>query len=494
MIKQWLSWLNLSIIFLSLFFIVFGIYYWANRPDQITLIEPKTKKSGLPKGGFELEPEVYQKIGGPLLGLQEIPPSLQVPDLRQQLIYYGKNGRPDAKEETITYHFSFNSNNKVTASVRANEKLYLTYDRHSSPPRYTFSPNNEKTSLWITPTPSGSDVDVTVTLENEKGELISQPDQYAHFRLPEKDFSRYVGSNWEIGGQRVDGTILARQKARWFGLDRFLEQHGGEEYQFMHGKNRIDMGENNDIHSVFVDLGDSLVWDNGSWKTVGPGVESLGKPLLVVKKIDDRLMSFELWDVDGKGKITLNLLKSTEPWGTQNTQMLQTTFKFVGARTLKQSVFEVNRERMVLNPFDWLLLTPKGWKKLDTEQEIEDYVKRKSTGTLFVYDGIERKEDKQFMKGTLYNSARSEFQDVEIPLQTSSTKPGKEKEKKEPSKSGKEQEAKEVVDFLEEMLAPLTRAEGEVKGQKPTQKATGKPSPKPQAENKKQINSKVMKK
>ncbi len=117
-----------------------------------------------------------------------------------------------------------------------------------------------------------------------------------------------------------------------------------------------------------------MIWDNNRWKTAHPGKESLNHPLLVVKKIDDRLIVFELWDVEGKGKILLNLLKSSEPWAMQNTQALQSMFKFLGARTKTQCVFEINNERVTLSPSDWLLLTPKGWKILATEEEIDQYV------------------------------------------------------------------------------------------------------------------------
>lgn len=160
-------------------------------------------------------------------------------------------------------------------------------------------------------------------------------------------------------------------------------------------------------------MGDGLIWDHEKWKVIKPGVDSLGYPLLIIKKIDDRLMQLELWDVDGQSKVMLNLLKSNEPWMPQN--VLQ-NFKFLGSRTRSQFVFEVNKERMLLSPKDWLVLTPNGWKKLNTPEEVDDYVNRKLLGILFVFDGIERKGDQQYLMGTLYNAARSESKPVEISI------------------------------------------------------------------------------
>ncbi|MCP5507977.1 MAG: hypothetical protein H7A37_06730 [Chlamydiales bacterium] len=47
----------------------------------------------------------------------------------------------------------------------------------------------------------------------------------------------------ELGKWRVDGTLLARQRARWYGPDMFLKRHGGDEFKDVSGKRRIDFGE-----------------------------------------------------------------------------------------------------------------------------------------------------------------------------------------------------------------------------------------------------------
>lgn len=426
MIGRWLSWLNCLILGLALFFGLTGVIYWFQQPDEIAYSGLCAKNCGLPKGAFELPEEAYQKAGESLLALQQSPPTMQLPDLRTQLIYYGKNGRPDAQSQHTLLHFAINGTNKSVVSIAPGAKLYLVYDRKNTPGRYSFSPNNEKTSLWIEGTPVDNEVQVRVTMENDKGEQVVEPELFAQFRLPEKEFMRYGGTTWELGTFRVDGTLLARQKARWYGMDRFLERHGGDDFKDLEGKQRIDFGENDELYSVFVKAGDCLIWNQNRWKVTSPGEDSLNHPLLLVKKVDERLMTFELWDVEGKGKVLLNLLKSTEPWALQNSQALQQMFKFLGAKTKTQCVFEINRERVILRPSDWLLLTAKGWKKLSSEEEIDNYVKRKSPGTLFVFEGIGRKGEKQILNGMLYSPARHECQPVELSLQVKKTKTSQE--------------------------------------------------------------------
>lgn len=257
-------------------------------------------------------------------------------------------------------------------------------------------------------------------MKSETGEIVHEPEANANFTLPEKEYVRFGGTPWEIGKNRVDATLLARQKARWYGPDVFLGKHGGKEYADKIGKQRIDFGEGEDVYSIYVGLNDAIVWGNDRWKVVKPGSDSLGKPLMVVKKIEDRLMTLELWDPDGKGKITLNLLKSSEP---QAATHIQQNFKFVGARTRTQFVFEIDGERMLLSPHDWLLSTKEGWVKLQTPEEIDNYVERKTVGPLFVFDGVEKKDDHMSLMGTLFNAARTDMLPIEIPLQQNAPTP-----------------------------------------------------------------------
>ncbi len=450
MISQWLRWTNYAIAALIVLLLVATGFLWVNRSEEIVQGDLKLKPNRLPKSAFELDADAYKNIDQSLLALQSAPPTLQIPDLKNQLIYYGKNGRPDAQLANTSYHFSV-SGNKTIASIAPGDRLYLVFDKKSGASKYVLSPNNGKTSLWIEakPAEASTEILINVFMENDKGEVITEPKSNAEFKLTEKEFIRYAGVNWELGTFRVDGTLLARMRAKWHGPDKFLENHGGEQYAHATGKQRIDFGEGDDVYSVFVEVGDCLIWDSeaSKWKAVQPGVGSQKYPLLVAKKMEERLMSFELWDMDGKGKIALNMLKSTEPTMIAGVHNIHNVFKFVGARTKTQCVFEINNERIVLSPSDWLLLTPKGWKKLSSEEEIDDYVNRKTTGSLFVFEKLGRKDEKQVLIGMIYNPSRCDCQEIELSLQPH-TGPGS---KPEESKETKEKE-KELADALREKI------------------------------------------
>lgn len=414
MAKQWLSWISLGIGSAAALLLAIAMFIFFFRSEEIPLSDSALTKRNLPPCAFAMSKQACDAIGKAAFNLKFAPITLQIPDLKNHITYYGKNGRPDAPTEKPVLHFAVNTNPTFAAPVVSGERLYLFFDRKKNPPQYAFSLNNEETSLWLEPTVQGNEAVVKVVMRNENGELVKEPEANAIQRFPERENRANQGKNWEIGKQRVDGSLLARQKARWMGQDLFLDRHGGDEFKDFQGKQRIDFVDEALSYSVYVALNDSVIWDNDQWKVAKPGQATLGFPLMVVKKIEDRLMNFELWDVGGKNKVMLNLVKSIEPWNAEN---IKGTFKFLGARTRSQFIFEIDEERVLLSPQDWLLETSEGWVKLSTPQQIDDYVERKTTGILFVCSGLEKKEGQQILNGVFFNPARTEICEVELPVQ-----------------------------------------------------------------------------
>lgn len=402
-----------------------------------------------PVYAFSQKSSSYEAIGEPVLILTFAPPELRLPDLRSTLVYYGRNGRPDADNSNPKLHFSFNGVKSI-ASFSVGEKVFLTYEKKAPSCKYSFSVDNSETHLWFIAMPDASGAQVSLFMRNENGEEIANPDHLAKFVLNEKEFIRFAGAGvWEIGKWRVDGTILARQKARWFGPDRFLERHGGEEFPEILGKQRIDFEEEDQNYSVFVSAGDCLVWNENHWEEKVPGNDSVGLPLMCVRKIDDRVMNLELWDVEGKGKVMLNLIRSQENLAAQH---LTQDFKFVGARTRTQCVFQINQERMIVKPNDWLLLTDSGWKKLSTLQDIDDYVTLKKKGFLFVCDEILRKDERPYLTGTVFNPTRTEMQEIQIAMQPTNVLPQTLKELVPHSQDSRMQTARDYERYREELI------------------------------------------
>jgi len=413
MTRDWLWHGNLLVASLLVLFAGITFFLWLTRSTEISIVELPPKKTTLPQGSFTMDKEDYDAIGPPFLFLRFSPMTLQLPDLKHYLVYYGKNDRPDASKERSLLHFSFVGSSDIF-SIPPNQHLYLVYDKNKPQVKYLFSPNNAETSLWIDAIPQDKEAVVNVSMRNEAGEIIRKPEQNAQFRLKEKEFMRTGLEKWELGKMRVDGTLLARQKARWYGKDLFFERHGGEEYKNFLNKQRIDFGDKEDTYSVYITTGGALAWINDQWKEVAVGEESRKYPLLVLNKIEDRLIKLDLWDVEGRIKVPINLIKSTDIFPPLS---IEKDFKFMGSRTRSQFMFEVNNERILISPKDWFLYTKNAWEKLTTPQAIDDYVDRKTVGPLFVVDDIVREDGRQVLLGTVFNSSRTEMKPIEIPLQ-----------------------------------------------------------------------------
>lgn len=449
-----LNWINLGLTGVILLLIALAFLFKVMRPSTIEVVEKVSEKPKLPKGAFSLPVEQYEFIGPPFLSLKFSPMALQVPDLKRYLIYYGKNDRPDADPANLKLNFGF-TGVRGTASAKVKEPIYLMYDKNDPKAKYKFSPGNAETTLWFEASPgSAGEASISVSMRNEAGAVVHEPLENAEFTLKERPAIRSDADDRKIGEFKVDGTLLSRQGAKWYGIDKFMERHGGEEYKDVAQKQRIDFGTGDNTYSIYIGPDTVLAWVNGKWKEIKPGKDSVKYPILAVNKIEDRIMKLDFWDVDGQGKTSLNLIKSMETWIPQS---IQKEFSFIGARTRSQFLFEINKERMTLSPLDWLLRTDKGWKKLTTAQDIDDYVERKISGPLFVFDGVEKRDGKQVLLGTLFNKTRTEMKSIEVPMQqgASLTEPKKEKKVRQDEEyDDMQDESDDIESGVSETLAP----------------------------------------
>lgn len=430
-----------AILFLLSFFTYMSV---PSEPEMATCdVEKPPLEHILPSYFLPLKDEDYETIGPPLFQTRFTPITLQLPDLRAILFYYGINSRPDAKNDAIALQFGVGPAGGLTsapntlASIAPDTPLYLVYDRTQGAGKYLFSPNNQPTSLWILAEPQDNSSKVNVILQDEEGKHIQDPPARAEFTLPQKELSRSGPSNWFLGTLRVDGTLLARQKARWYGQDLFINDHGGSEYRNVVGKERIEFGEGQDRYFVYLGPDSCLIWKDQHWQPALSVTDSTSYPLLCVKKIEERLLRLELWDVDGKARMPLTLLRSTESWNPTQTQK---EFVFVSPRTLSQYIFNIRKERVILRVHDWFLLTKEGWKKLVTPSQIDAYVDGNDPGILFIFEGPKDHAGVRVLSGILYNLTRSVKTEVEYPLEhgakSAKQKDNKKKQAAAPPKNG----------------------------------------------------------
>ena len=396
--------------------VVAGLWLWPTP----AIVNPEIPKeiTTLPKSAFTQSEEAYQAIGPPFLTLNYSPPSLELPDLRTQLAYFGKNVRPDVKGEKQRLQIGFQTPGgpPELKSVTAGEKFFLLYEKKDPkrPGHYLFSPENEPAPLWIEIEPEGEEAIVTVGLMGADGNLIGVPSENRTFPVKERELPRIGSGSWKIDGFRVDGSLLARQRGRWFGSDLFINHYGGEEYQERTTKQRLQFGVKDNVYTRYVGENDFLIWKEGHWEVPVEGSKTQGFPLLLLRKIDERLLRFDLWDGEGKARVTVNMIKSTEMWRFPK----GTNIRFAGARTRSQAILEFDEQRIIVGPHEWLLRTEQGWGKLTTIEQIDDYVEGRIIGELFVCEGVVKEEGQQLFRGRVYSPMRSIFYMVDLGSQS----------------------------------------------------------------------------
>lgn len=404
------NWILISVIIFSLIGAVW--YMTANHEVLQPPVQLQVEKPQLPTTSFTPKDQKHAPLEASPLQLEYIPPKMRLPDLRSFIFYYGYNLRPDAKDaDNLFFSLGPVSENNPSFSVHSKEKLFLVIqDKAESP--YALSLGNRPSSLWFTPELSSNGASIQVQMRDEQGNVVQEPQDRARFVLTEKPPVANQGKTFMLDQFRADATLFSRLKAKWNGGDQFLEDHGGIEFESNIGKQRIQFGEGEDLYSVYLDKGDIMVWKDGKWMVPEPGRPTAGYPLARVAKIEERMMGVEIFDVSGRNKVVLTLLKLQEPKAIINPQ----DFEFIGARTRIHSMFFVNGGREVVGPGDWFLHTQDGWKKLKTSKEVDAYVSGLDLGELLVIDKIEKLGERQWLAATLYTRSRSASEPIILPL------------------------------------------------------------------------------
>lgn len=384
--------------------LILGIPYLSFTPKASEKIQGETLQ-------MDVIPS-YENLGNSTLRLHKATTSMEFPDLRREIVVYGKSERPDRDTLKEKLHIGLQGTPHCkTCSI--GEKIYLSSSCKGEQRELIFSPDNKKSDFWIKAEALEEDIFINVFKKNPEGKTLRGEKSASRFSPKKIKFPYTENSSWKLGEQTVDSGILARQKTRWYGKDLFIKEHGGEEFSSLKEKERIDFEIGGNSFFCFVKEGDSLIWSDNRWQAISDETDSRNFPLLHFHKIEERILHCDLWDIQGLVKIPLHLAKSIEIWFPHR---LEQELKFVGSKTRKQSIIEMKQERTVVVPNDWLLFQDESFHKLSSEEEINAYVSHHLKGELLVFDGVFRQRGQQILLSHLFNNSRTEMYVIETPL------------------------------------------------------------------------------
>jgi len=343
------------------------------------------------------QPLALERLEKGPFALAEGEVKIQLPNLQGDLAFVSANTRPDATDRSIVLRLR---GEERAASL--DEPLFIRCNEGA----YGWS--QEETGLWIEPKfLDEMKLTVKVEMRRANGESINEPQEHSQIVLNRQEKGK---GNWSLGPHRVDTSLFSRLKARWLGQDLFLAQHGGEEFNSLAEKQRLDFGEGDGAYSCFVSEGDVLIWNGERW-CYAEGATTALFPLLQVKRIDEKLMVFDLWDIEGRHKTPLSLMKGKDDW-----KGIKGAPQFAFGKTHSQFLIEVGGKSTTVVPNDWLLLREGIWQKLETIEELDQYVSQQLQGELLVIDGLSTVEGQPMLEVHGFNPSRTRTASMALAL------------------------------------------------------------------------------
>lgn len=375
-----------KILFLLLLFalILFGIYLFSS--DEGQTLSKVVKKIDKP---MEVKRVPYEKIGGGALSIDSELQPFPFPDLSGQVAFLSRNND--------SYLLAVGKG-KCRRVVESGEKLYLTYDEGS------LSFSDGATPLWVRPLAleeGKSALQMGVELISEKGELLiaqSRTVNVAEKRVPFK--------KEDLNDPDLIAATASLEGAHWWPPDRLFDRYAGEEYGVYRGLERLEiLGE----RVLFSEEGKTFVWKEEKWEE---GKEE-GCPVAEVIEISPYKMEWEVRD--GKGLEWMRLSFHRERVRPLSIRM-EDVLTRLRQRTSSRVSCRIDNRAAILKAGDWLFRTERGWHTVKTSYEVDAIVKFKLTGELFIFDGLEKIDGKEFFCGTLFDSMRTDCQAVRLPI------------------------------------------------------------------------------
>lgn len=316
-----------------------------------------------------------------LFGSEEEASSFNVLEISSEIVFLGKNLRPDRESDRQVF-IQIRSSGEVFCCA-LDERLYL----HGEP----FTISSEISPSWI-------EIQQTEELFTAKlfyQENESTCDLLGSFPLKLEKSSR----EFEINAHRVDPGFFVRQGVQWYGKDEFMIRHGGDTYKDLQTNERLLFRFRDKTYSRSLKVGEFLAFIDGKWEPCDTR-KSSKSALLELVSAQEKTLNFHLWQESGPSFQSLLLSKSEE-------SVSLPSLEWMGFRKHYQYIVQLQNQSLVLEPKDWVLCRHCKFSKLETSDEIDAYIRGDLEGELLVVEGLMRVEGKDQLQIHCFSKNRS---------------------------------------------------------------------------------------
>lgn len=356
-------------------------------------IKIPTQENQLPKSGLNFH---YGSIGTGPLSLVGNSFSPLAEALSDEMVVTGHDSRPkngEGKRELLIE--LKDSHEKV--SIETGKVFYLDYQQGEDALPHHFKTSSKETNFWVKPILIE---DATVFMEAgfKKGQIEEKCEFVVSSAAKSMDQSAELSSAY--------GRL---KTVKIWGRDVLFQLYGGDEYRLLKEKFKIEFSP---ATVCYVSVGEYLTFEDGKWRNCNLLDASPASPLAKVKEIGTNQATIEFWDE--KGVCYPEVKRSFEQ--NQRAQSRGEIFSSLRFRTATQVTCLIGKRRIILKKGDWLLKTAQGWRNLKNLKELESYLSYQLRGELFIFDSIEKQDDKYFLKGRFLDEMRTTATDVSVPI------------------------------------------------------------------------------
>lgn len=308
--------------------------------------------------------------------------------LEQKLVFLSQSLRPDLKQEDRVFRIGVKGAESQSIIVKEGQPIFCHLTQHASG------------GIEAIEFSEGGDTKMIPHVLDAKSLLLNvQQTDGSEMEVILK------ASGSSIIAKKIGSPALHLQSAKWLGTDLFFKEYGGENYQPLGQKQKIEISSGKDRYVLYVKEKDFLTFEGGKWRVVETLEEAdRENPLAKIAAISSGQLDIEAWDEKGF-PLFYSSLSLENPSLTRF--IADQVFQEAKLRTSRQVSCKIGKKRFLLQQGDWLLKTGGTWHKLLSLTEIENFLNHETKGDLCVIDQI---DSKGMVKGHYFNEMRTEIQ------------------------------------------------------------------------------------
>ncbi|MCH9621183.1 MAG: hypothetical protein S4CHLAM20_06000 [Chlamydiia bacterium] len=325
-------------------------------------------------------------------------PYIPNPEITDFINFTHYNARPDANfktEKTIAL-----SSHSDTIYAKQNIPIFLNCSDLSSitfskaPTPYSFIP--------LKVTPEGLVAKFHVEYRNKKNDIIYQSSEEVFLKKTLQEPTKLKAASKRAFDSLEGSSCFAPDKL--IGLDK------SSSFDKKRKLFRLCINKNKDSKPLFIKKGDKLSFQNNKW-VINPK-STQKKPLLIISSVNDHEIKATYYTSNGffQHKLLIPIHQSSSK------SLHEFKFDEVYKRNKTSVIGKIKGKTFILKENDWLVKKESLWKHMTSTQEFDDLLDLKQNHEILVCEKIKEKKNQDYFVGYLFDTTRSNYRKLEIPL------------------------------------------------------------------------------